>query len=82
MRFPGVGRRGRLAVKKILIGQVWKKNGTDETFLVTKLYNEVFSTYAVLRKIGGEDILRIKVEQAGDNAKLPGFTNAQDADDF
>ena len=64
------------------MGQVWKKNGTEDTFLVTKLYKEVFSTFAVLRKIGGEDILRVKVEQVGDSAKLPGFTNAQDADDF
>jgi hypothetical protein len=72
----------RLAARKILMGQVWKKDETGETYLVTKLYNEVFSTYAVLRKIGGEELLRVKVEKAGDAAQLPGFTYTQDSQDF
>lgn len=67
-----------MAVRKILLGQVWKKDDTNETYLITKLYNEVFSTYAVMRKIGGEDLLRIKVEKAGDSSLLPGFTYTQD----
>ena len=71
-----------LAVRKILMGQVWKKDDTSETYLVTKLYNEVFSTFAVLRKVGGEEILRVKVEKAGDSAALPGFTYTQDSQDF
>jgi len=71
-----------LSVRKILLGQVWRKDATNETFLVTKLYSEVFSTYAVLRKIGGEELLRIKVEKQGDSALLPGFTYTQDSQDF
>ena len=61
---------------------MWRKDATNETFLVTKLYSEVFSTYAVLRKIGGEELLRIKVEKQGDSALLPGFTYTQDSQDF
>jgi hypothetical protein len=71
-----------LAVKKILMGQVWKRNDTAETYLVTKLYSEVFSTYAVLRKIGGEEIFRIKVNKTGEASDLPGFTYTQDAQEF
>ncbi|MBI4443084.1 MAG: hypothetical protein HY649_06875 [Acidobacteria bacterium] len=71
-----------MSVRKILLGQVWRKDATSETYLVTKLYNEVFSTYAVLRKIGGEELLRIKVEKQGDSALLPGFTYTQDSQDF
>ena len=65
-----------------MMGQVWKKDDTSETYLVTKLYNEVFSTYAVLRKIGGEEVLRVKVEKAGDFSVLQGFTYTQDSQDF
>ena len=71
-----------MSVRKILLGQVWRKDATNETFLVTKLYSEVFSTYAVLRKIGGEELLRIKVEKQGDSSLLRGFTYTQDAQDF
>ena len=71
-----------MSVRKILLGQVWRKDATNETYLVTKLYNEVFSTYAVLRKIGGEELLRIKVEKQGDSSLLRGFTYTQDAQDF
>lgn len=71
-----------MAVKKILLGQVWQKDGTNDTYLVTKTYSEVFSTYAVLRKIGGEEVLRVKVEKQGDLSFLRGFTYTQEAQDF
>jgi hypothetical protein len=71
-----------LAVRKILMGQVWKKDNTSDTLLVTKLYNEVFSTYAVLRKIGGEELVRVKVEQATEGTILRGFTYTQDSEEF
>jgi hypothetical protein len=71
-----------LAGRKILMGQVWKKDDSGDTYLVTKLYNEVFSTYAVLRKIGGEEILRVKVEKVADSSLLRGFTYTQEAEDF
>ncbi len=71
-----------MAVRKILLGQVWRKDETNDTYLVTKLYNEVFSTYAVLRKIGGEEVLRIKVEKTGDSSNLRGFTYTQESTEF
>ena len=67
-----------MAVKKILLGQVWRKDDTGDTYLVTKLYNEVFSTFAMLRRINGEQVLRVKVETEGDLSLLRGFTYTQD----
>lgn len=67
-----------MAVKKILLGQVWRKDDTGDAYLVTKLYDEVFSTFAMLRKINGEQVLRVKVEKEGDLSLLRGFTYTQD----
>jgi hypothetical protein len=67
-----------VAVKKILLGQVWRKNDSGETFLVTKLYTEVFSTFAMLRNTKGEQVLRVKVENQGEMSALPGYTYTQD----
>ena len=67
-----------MAVKKILLGQVWRKNDTGDTYLVTKLYSEVFSTFAMLRNTKGEQVLRVKVEKQGDLSNLPGYTYTQD----
>ena len=39
-------------VKKIQVGQVWKKEGSGDSFLITKIYSEALATYAVLRKAG------------------------------
>ena len=68
-----------MAVRKILLGQVWRKDDTNDTYLVTKLYSEVFTTYAMLRKVGGEEVLRVKVEKEGDNSLLRGFAYTQDS---
>ena len=67
-----------MAVKKILLGQVWRKNDTGDTYLVSKLYTEVFSTFAMLRNTKGEQVMRVKVEKQGDLATLPGYTYTQD----
>jgi hypothetical protein len=68
-----------MAGQKIQIGQVWRKVGTEETFLVTKLYNESLSTMAVLRPTGAatESLIRVRVERVGDDQGLPGYAMAQ-----
>ena len=71
-----------MAVKKILLGQVWRKDDTNATYLVTKVYSEVFSTFAMLRNTQGEEVLRIKVEKQGDLSFLRGFTYTQDEQSF
>lgn len=73
-----------VSVKKIQVGQVWKKEDGGESFLVTKVYNEALATYAVLRKAGaeGEPPVRVKVSKAGATASLPGFVYTQESGDF
>ncbi|MBZ5543384.1 MAG: hypothetical protein LAO07_06865 [Acidobacteriia bacterium] len=73
-----------MAVPSIRLGQLWKFNATGETWLVTKVYSEVFTSYAVLRKVGGgeADLRRVKVEKTGDGATLPGFVFAQESEAF
>ena len=69
-----------IVAQHIRIGQVWKKVGTAETFLVTMLYNEALSTIAVLRPTGAatESMIRVRVERRGDGQTLPGYSMAQE----
>ena len=71
-----------MSARKIQIGQLWKKNGTGDTFLVTRVYTEALSTFVVLRKSGaeGEDLVRVKVERTPQGQGLPGFVPAVDDD--
>jgi len=73
-----------MSVSKIQIGQLWKKNGTNDIYLVTRLYSEALQTVVVLRKSGaeGEAQIRVKVERSGNGQKIPGFSPAQDDDSF
>jgi hypothetical protein len=73
-----------MAGRKVQVGQVWKKDGSSDTYLVTKVYSEALATFAVLRKAGAEDEppLRIRVERKGAAQGLPGFTFAQESDEF
>lgn len=70
--------------RKIQVGQVWKKDDTGESYLVTKLYNEALATYAILRKAGAENerAEKVKVDRRGPISDLPGFTYTQESDDF
>ena len=73
-----------MAVASIQLGQLWKLNDSGDTWLVTKVYSEVFSSYAVLRKVGGDDsdVRRVKVDKSSAGATLPGFTFAQESEAF
>ncbi len=73
-----------MPVKRIQLGQIWKQVSTGENYLVTKIYSEGLSTIAVLRKTGSETeaMTRVKVERAGGNQGLAGYTYAQDSEEF
>lgn len=66
--------------RSILLGQVWQNNTTGDNYLVTKTYQEVFSTVAVLRKVGDEttDSVRVKVQKTADGVTLPGYIFTQE----
>jgi hypothetical protein len=71
-------------VSSIQLGQLWKLNETGDTWLVTKIYSEAFSSYAMLRKVGGADadVRRVKVDKGSEGASLPGYTFAQESEGF
>ncbi len=73
-----------MAVSSILLGQIWQLQATGDNWLVTKVYTEVFASYAVLRKVGGgnDDLRRVKVERGADGVGLPGYVFTQDANAF
>ncbi len=73
-----------MSVSKVQVGQVWKRSDSEEAFLVTRLYSEALATFAVLRPAGRETaaVLRIKIERKGTGQAIPGFSMAQDSDEF
>ncbi len=75
-----------MAVKSIQLGQVWRNDETGRTYLVTKLYNEVFAQFAVLRHADADaasgETVRLKVVKTPEGATLPGYTFTQDTQDL
>lgn len=75
-----------MSVKSILLGQVWRNDADGKNYLVTKMYSEVFTQYAMLRQASAEaantDTVRVKVQKTNDGATLPGFTFTQESQDF
>jgi len=71
-----------MSARRIQIGQLWKKDGTGDTYLVTRVYTEALSTIAVLRKSGAEEenLVRVKVERTAGGQGLPGFVPAVEDD--
>jgi len=68
-------------VPRIRVGQLWRYNQTGETYLVTRIYDELFSTYAVLRKVnnvGVSETRRVKVRKTPEGMSLEGFTFTQE----
>jgi hypothetical protein len=75
-----------MSVKSVQLGQVWRNDATGQNWLVTKLYNEVLSQFAVLRHADATaaegDTVRVKIQKTADGATLPGYTFTQDSQDF
>ncbi len=73
-------------VKTVQPGQVWRNDASGSNFLVTKVYSEVFSQYAMLRpaNVGAPsaDTIRIKVTKLEQGMTLPGYTFTQEAQEF
>ena len=71
-----------MAVKTIQLGQVWRNDGDGQDYLVTKVYNEVFTQYAVLRPAGisapDAQTTKVKVTKGANGVSLPGYTFTQE----
>ena len=73
-------------VKAVQAGQVWRSDESGDNFLVTKVYGELFTQYAMLRpaKVSAPDAetLRVKITKDDSGVTLPGYTFTQDSQDF
>ena len=60
-----------------------KKDGTGDTYLVTRVYTEALSTIAVLRKSGseGEALSRVRVERSAAGLTIIVYSPAQQDDE-
>jgi len=71
-----------VAVKAVKLGQVWRKDEDGKDYLITKVYSEVFTQYAVLRPAAvtapDAPTVRVKVAKSADGISLPGFTFTQE----
>ena len=71
-----------VAVKDIKLGQVWRQDASGKDYLVTRLYSEVFTQYAILRpaEVTAPDLptVKVKVSKSGEGVSLPGFTFTQE----
>ena len=71
-----------MAVKSVQLGQVWRQDATGRDHLITKVYSEVFSQYAVLRpaEVTAPDapVVKVKVSKSADGVTLPGFSFTQE----
>lgn len=72
-----------MAVKSIQLGQVWRQDASGQDYLVTKVYSEVFSQYAVLRlaETSAPDVptVRVKAVKGPEGFSLPGYTFTQES---
>jgi hypothetical protein len=73
-----------MSVSKIQSGQLWKKEGSNDIYLVTRVYTEALSSFAMLRKSGAESepMVRVRVERTPKGQTIPGFTPAQEEENF
>jgi hypothetical protein len=71
-----------VAVKGIKLGQVWRQDASGQDFLVTKVYSEVFTQYAVLRPAEvtapSAPVVKVKVAKSAEGVSLPGFSFTQE----
>ena len=75
-----------MAVKSVQLGQVWRSDLDGQNYLVTKVYSEVFTQYAILRRAdataAASDTTRVRVQKSDDGVTLPGYTFTQDSEEF
>ncbi len=74
-----------MAVKAIQPGQIWRHNQSGKNFLVTKVYSEALAQFAMLRPTDSSmpaESLRVHVQKTAEGATLPGYTFAQDGQEF
>ncbi|HMF90475.1 MAG TPA: hypothetical protein VKL40_07510 [Candidatus Angelobacter sp.] len=73
-------------VKTVQAGQVWRNDSSGANFLVTKVYSELFTQYAMLRPANVSapeaETIRVRIARQDQGMTLPGYTFTQDSQDF
>ena len=73
-------------VEQVQAGQIRRNDENGANFLVTKVYSELFTQYAMLRPANVSapqaESIRIKVSRQDDGMTLPGYTFTQDSQEF
>jgi len=73
-------------VKVVQAGQVWRNDANGDNFLITKVYAELFTQYAMLRpatvSAPNAETIRVKVSKTEAGMTLPGYTFTQASQDF
>ena len=73
-------------VKQVQAGQIWRNDENGANFLVTKVYSELFTQYAMLRpanvSVPQSESIRVKVARQDNGMTLPGYTFTQDSQEF
>ncbi|HEU5413120.1 MAG TPA: hypothetical protein VJV96_11150 [Candidatus Angelobacter sp.] len=73
-------------VKQVQAGQIWRNDENGANFLVTKVYSELFTQYAMLRPANVSapqaESIRVKVSRQDEGMTLPGYTFTQDSQEF
>ncbi len=73
-------------VKVIQAGQIWRNDASGANFLVTKVYSELFTRYAMLRpaslKAPESETVRVKISRVDHGMTMPGYTFTQDSQEF
>jgi len=71
-----------VAASSIRLGQVWRSEADGQDYLVTKVYSEVFTQYAMLRPAGiaapEAPTVRVKITKTAEGAILPGYAFTQE----
>ena len=71
-----------MAVKSVQLGQVWRHDGSGQDYLVTKVYNEVFTQYVLLRpaEVTAPEAptVKVKVTKSAEGVSLQGYTFTQE----
>jgi hypothetical protein len=75
-----------MSVKSVQLGQVWRHEASGKLYLVTKLYNEAFAEFAMLREANvsplNNDTTRVRISKRAEGASLPGYVFTQDSGGF
>ena len=64
---------------KVSSGQMWKNKDSGEVYVVTSLYKDVLSSFALLRPVSSDDIglnKRAKIIKTHAGEEIAGFTLA------